>query len=117
VRAAIENNRAIALELLQGASRPSAVFVWTDSVAITLMSAADELGMRIPEDIAVAAYDNSRPCTYSQISLTSIDQDGHRLGERAAELLIERIEGRCDEVHFVTPPQLVVRRSSRLRVA
>ena len=116
VRAATENNRAIALELLQGPSRPSAVFVWTDSVAITLMSAADELGMRIPDDIAVAAYDNSRPCTYSQISLTSIDQDGHRLGERAAQLLIERIEGRRDEVHFVTPPHLVVRRSSLRRV-
>lgn len=85
-------------------------------MAITLMSAADELGMRIPEDVAVAAYDNSRPCTYSQISLTSIDQDGHRLGERAARAAHRAHRG-GGATRFIslTPPHLVVRRRSSLR--
>ena len=114
VRAGEGNNRLIALDMLQGKHRPTAIFGWSDRVALTVLSVANELGMRIPEDVAVVGYDNSQLCDVSQISLTSIDQDGHLLGAEAAELLIRRIEGRTEEVHFVTPPKLVVRRSSCL---
>ena len=112
VRSGPDNNRRIAFELLQAENRPTAIFVWSDTVAWTVLSVANELGMRIPEDVAVVGYDNSDMCNVSQISLTSIDQDGHLLGAKAAELLIQRIEGRIEEVHFVTPPKLVIRNSS-----
>ena len=69
-------------------------------------------GLRIPEDFALIGYDNWPMCAIPQISLTSVDQDPHRLGMRAAELLIERIEGRTEPVHFVTEPRLIVRQSS-----
>lgn len=115
IRAGESNNRAIALDMLQGENRPTAVFGWSDKVALTVLSVANELGMRIPEDVAVVGYDNSQLCNVSQISLTSIDQGGNLLGAEAAELLIQRIEGRADEVHFVTPPKLVVRKSSSFR--
>lgn len=109
-------DRTLALELLRSEDRPSAVFAWSDSVALSVMSAADELGLRVPQDIAVIGYDNSRICEISQISLTSIDQNAHLLGEKAAELLIQRIAGREGEEHFVTPPRLVARRSSSMPV-
>ena len=107
-----ELNRSIARELLQAPSRPSAIFAWTDMAAMAVMSVAKDLGMRIPEDVAVVGYDDTQLCDFSQVSLTSVDQDAHLLGARAAGLLIQRIEGRGEEVHFVTPPRLVVRRSS-----
>ena len=110
--AAPELDRSVALDLLRAKNRPSAVFAWTDNLAITLMSVAHEIGLRIPEDIAVAGYDNSKFCEVAQISLTSIDQDAHQLGAKAAELLLQRIAGRTDEIHFVTPPTLIIRRSS-----
>ena len=115
MRAREENNRSIALNILQAESRPTAIFCWSDQVALTVLSVANELGMRIPEDVAVVGYDNSQLCNVSQISLTSIDQGGHRLGAEAADLLIQRIDGRADEVHFVTPPKLIVRKSSSFR--
>lgn len=104
--------RRLAAELLSSAQRPTAVFAWTDQVALTLMSVAAEMGLRIPEDLAVVGYDNSQFCSLSQIQLSSIDQDAQSLGSTAAELLVERIEGRSGKIAFVTRPELVVRRSS-----
>jgi len=107
-----ERGRAAARQLLTSKRRPTAVFGWTDESALTVMSAAHELGLRIPEDLALAGYDNSRLCALAQISLTSIDQDAQLLGRASARMLIERIEGRREDVHFVTAPQIVVRGSS-----
>lgn len=109
-----DSDLASAKEWLSKPDRPSAVFCWTDSVAIILMAAAQELGLKVPEDIAIAGYDNSRIAALPQISLTSVDQSAKTLGEKAAELLIERIEGREREMHFVTEPKLCVRRSSNV---
>ena len=98
--------------LLTAKNRPTAIFAWSDKAAIPIMSVAADCGLRIPEDFALIGYDNWPMCAIPQISLTSVDQDPHRLGMRAAELLIERIEGRTTPVHFVTEPRLVVRSSS-----
>lgn len=106
-----ERTRQIA-EMLTGSNRPTAVSAWSDAAAIAIMSVAKESGLRVPDDLALVGYNNWPMCSIPQISLTSIDQDPHLLGARAAELLIERIEGRTSPVHFVTQPRLIVRASS-----
>ncbi len=108
----VEHDRRTILDLLKQPDRPTAIFAWMDSVAFTVMSAASELGLRIPQDLSVCGYDNSRICELPQLSLTSIDQSAHLLGQKAAELLIERIDGRQVEAHFVTAPALCIRRST-----
>ena len=100
------------VEMITGKNRPTAVCAWSDAAAISIMSVANERGLRIPDDLATVGYNNWPMCAIPQISLTSVDQDPHQLGMRAAELLIERIEGRTESVHFVTQPRLVVRSSS-----
>ena len=111
-----ERSRQIA-QLLSSKSRPTAIFAWSDNAAIPILSVAGELGLRVPDDFTLIGYDNWPMCAIPQISLTSVDQDPHRLGMRAAELLIERIEGRTEPVHFVTEPRLIVRQSSLSRAA
>ena len=108
-----DDDRIQAGRILDQVPRPSAVFVWTDSVAVTLMAVAMERGIRVPEDLSVAGYDNTRLAALPQISLTSIDQSGHLLGQKATDLLIERIEGREEEVHFLVPPTLDIKNSTR----
>ena len=105
------DGRAVATDML-AREKPTAIFAWTDNIAISVMSAAAELGLRVPDDLSVIGYDNSSICDVAQISLTSVDQSAHLLGETAARLLMERIDGREDEVHFVVPPRLVVRNST-----
>jgi DNA-binding LacI/PurR family transcriptional regulator len=101
-----------ARRLLMGPQRPDAIFCWTDLIALEVISVAKELGLDIPNDLAVVGYDNTMFCDFTQNSLTSIDQSGEQLGLQAARLLIERIKGRAEAEHFVVTPRIVVRPSS-----
>ncbi len=101
-----------ARRLLTGPQRPDAIFCWTDLIALEVISVARELGLDIPNDLAVVGYDNTMFCDFAQNSLTSIDQSGEQLGLQAARLLIERIKGRAEAEHFVVTPRIVVRPSS-----
>jgi len=102
----------LARRILTRKDRPSAIFCWTDSVAFTVMAEAAELGIRVPDDLSVIGYDNTRLASLPQLSLTSVDQAGHILGGEATKLLIERIEGRSVDRHFVLPPHLDVKGST-----
>lgn len=102
----------VARRILLSERRPTAVFCWTDSVAITLMAEAAKLGVRIPDDLSVIGYDNTRLAALPQLSLTSVDQAGHQLGSEATKLLIERIEGRQTDRHITLPPHLDIRKST-----
>ncbi len=98
--------------ILDASPRPDALFCWGDYWALRAISIISRRGLRIPEDIAIVGYDNNYLCELSQNSLTSVEQDGWRLGMEAARLLIERIEGRAEARHVVITPSLVARRSS-----
>lgn len=92
--------------------RPRAVFVWSDLDAITLINLAKTRGVKVPEELAIIGYDNSRVAALPLIGLTSIDQAGRRLGALATETLLSRIAGRRTALHQLITPQLVQRDSS-----
>jgi DNA-binding LacI/PurR family transcriptional regulator len=99
-------------EILSSDQRPTAIFAWHDSVALSVLAEAYTLGLQVPQDLAVAGYDNQRIGALPQLQLTSVDQNAHSMGEAATRLLIQRIEGRTESVDFVTVPTLVARRST-----
>jgi LacI family transcriptional regulator len=107
-----EEDRRLARDLLGTSPRPTAIFAWHDTVALHVMAEAQAMGLKVPQDLAVVGYDNFRIGALPQLQLTSVDQDAHTIGATAARLLIERIEGRTEAVHFSTTPTLVVRGSS-----
>lgn len=109
--------RQLTRDVLSSDQRPTAIFAWSDRMAITVMSVAEEMGLKLPEELAVVGYDNTQICGLSQIQLSSIDQDAHHLGRTASRLLIERIDGRVDPVDFVTQPKLIPRQSSTSQAA
>lgn len=89
--------------------RPTAVHAGADVVAFGMLSAWWDDGLRVPRDFSLAGYDNSRTSSIGPISLTTVDQSGHRMGARAGELLLERIAGRTEAVHELLEPRLVAR--------
>ncbi len=109
--------RTMVRQLLQGRPRPEAIFCWTDFIAFEALSVARELGLSVPDDVAIVGYDNTRYCDLAQNALTSIDQSGQLLGLQAARLLVERIKGREEAEHLVITPRLVVRASTVRRNA
>jgi LacI family transcriptional regulator len=102
-----------ARELLSRPIRPTAIFAGVDAAAIGVLNAVHEAGLRIPEDISLAGYDNTAIAALGPISITSVDQDGQLMGGNAARFLLERIEGKRERsVVLSLSPTLVPRRST-----
>ncbi|MFC7647067.1 substrate-binding domain-containing protein [Streptosporangium lutulentum] len=78
-----------------------------------VLSAAAELGLRVPEDLSVIGYDNIHRAGTQPISLTTVDQPRRAMGRSAAALLNDRIgdPGKASRLRQVSP-QLVVRHST-----
>jgi DNA-binding LacI/PurR family transcriptional regulator len=78
-----------------------------------VLSVAQELRLRVPEDLGIAGYDNIMFCDFTQNAISSIDQAGEMLGSHAARLLLDRIDGRADVDHIVLRLRLVAGNSSK----
>lgn len=96
-------------ELLAGSPRPTAIFYANDLMAIAGMSALADQGIRIPEDIAVAGFDDINLASYVTPSLTTVRCDYRRMGQVAAQVLLAQLRG--EEV----APQLMIDGELRLR--
>jgi LacI family transcriptional regulator len=79
--------------LLEQTPRPSAVFAANDLMAMGAYLAIKEAGLRIPDDVAVVGFDNIPTAKLVSPPLTTVDQFQHRVGQRAAEMLFERLNG------------------------
>ncbi len=97
--------------ILTAPDRPRAIFCWSDLDAIPLLDEARRLGLRLPDDLALIGYDNSPMAGLSVVDLTSVDQNGPRLGKLAAEALFTRMNGRTVAEHILIEPKLVRRGS------
>ncbi|MBO3732947.1 LacI family DNA-binding transcriptional regulator [Glycomyces niveus] len=103
---------ATALRMLSGSERPTAVFACHDEPALEVLRAVADAGLTA-DDVSVAGYDGIEIAGHPGISLTTVRQDGERMGRLAVELLLERIAGRTEARHEVIAPDLVVRSSTR----
>lgn len=86
----------VALQLLDHPDRPTAIFAANDLSAVGVLAAADELGLRVPEDLSVIGYDNTVFSRLRRLSLTTVDAHIDEVGRVAGELLLERLESTDD---------------------
>ena len=102
-------------QLLTLSRCPTALFAGNNFIAIGMMKALYESGLRIPEDMSVVGFDDLPPGLLVQPFLTVAVQPAYDMGYRATKLLLERIantgESSCQEI--VLPTQLVMRQSCR----
>jgi len=71
---------------------PTCILMPDDHTALGALDAAKEMGLRVPEDISIAGYDESRIAQMTRPRLTTVSQDAALMGKQAALYLIERIE-------------------------
>jgi DNA-binding LacI/PurR family transcriptional regulator len=91
----------------------TAVFAYNDISAIGAIWAFREAGLRVPQDISVVGFDDIPGAAYANPALTTVRQPLLRMGEIAAQTLIDRIEGRGSyEAEIAIEPEFVVRESS-----
>ena len=79
--------------LLSQKDRPTAIFTMNQVIAILSLKAAFSLGLKIPDDLSILSFDESDMIYNMEMPMTSVYQYTYYMGKRAAELLIERIEG------------------------
>ena len=89
---------------------PTAVVVFNDRCAIGVLDVLARHGRRVPDDISVVGYDDSRLARLAHINLTTIAQDTATMTRLAVTRAIERIEGSSTaRREVVVPPRLIVR--------
>jgi DNA-binding LacI/PurR family transcriptional regulator len=107
-----ESGYAAALSLLQGEPRPTAIFAANDRMAIGVMAAAADLGLKVPDDISVVGFDDITMASYMRPTLTTVAIPGYEVGASAMRLMLRLFAGEeCSRVTWL-PTNLVVRDSS-----
>jgi LacI family transcriptional regulator len=101
-----------ARQLLTLDDSPTAIFASNDQMAIGVFQVAEEMGLRIPDDLSVVGFDNITESKY--MGLTTVDQFISQMGYVATQMLIKLINGETlDEQTYRMQTQLVVRNSCR----
>jgi LacI family transcriptional regulator len=114
-----ETSWQVAHSLLALPEPPTALFCTNNLLAVGALRALREAGRRVPDDIALACFEDIELASLIDPWLTVAVQPAFDMGMRATTLLLDRIAGRLDPpvVHEVLPVRLIVRRSCGSRVA
>src|SRR5947207_1041865 len=84
--------RACAGKLLALEDRPNAIFAASDQMAYGALQAAEEYGLRVPEDLSLIGFDDIPLSAHTRPALTTVRQPFHSIGQRAIELLLSLLE-------------------------
>ena len=110
----LNGSRPLALELLAGPDRPSAILCMSDSIAYGVYAACAELELSIPGDVAVAGFGDHPMSQLLSPPLTSTIWDVEQIAERATGFLLDAItaDGPQATLREVVAPVLVARPST-----
>jgi DNA-binding LacI/PurR family transcriptional regulator len=108
-----EGGRARTIELLTKRPSITALFVANNLMTLGALDALRERGLRIPADISIVGFDDMPWATLLQPPLTAVAQPTYELGQRAAELLLERFaQPQKPVAHIELKTSLIVRGST-----
>lgn len=109
-----ESGYQMARKALSLMPRPTALFAANNFIAIGALRALREMGIRVPEDMALVSFDDIPPAFVIEPFLTVAAQPAYEMGRRATELLLARLSGQAPPEYqeIVLPTEIIVRRSS-----
>jgi LacI family transcriptional regulator len=87
----ISGGAACAEQLATLRDRPTAIFAASDDMALGALGALAEVGLRVPEDIALVGFDDTTPASFTRPALTTVRQPFYEMGKRAATLLLDAV--------------------------
>lgn len=106
-----ENGRRMALDLLRLPDPPTAVFAYSDELALGVLEAARDLNLKVPGDLSVIGYDDIELAHFTQ--LTTIRQHLFASGVQGVELLLDAIDNPATPfVQLQLPTELIIRQTT-----
>lgn len=108
-----KSGKSRAKELLSLTPRPTAIFCISDTLAMGAITAAQEMGLRVPEDLSVVGFDDVEHTTMLHPFITTITQPCYDLGTATANLLYQKLS-RAETVpqEVILEHQLMIREST-----
>ncbi|OQA42965.1 MAG: Catabolite control protein A [Chloroflexi bacterium ADurb.Bin325] len=109
----LEDGYRAALRLLDRGPRPTAILAINDYLALGVLRACADRGVRVPEDVSVAGFDDIEASPYLVPALTTVRTNAEEIGRSALRLLFARMQQpdrKCQQVYV--PAQLAVRGST-----
>lgn len=91
--------------------RPTALFCAFDLIAAYIQQQAGHLGISIPDDLSVVGFDNLPVCDHLQVPLTSVAQDFVSIGNKAVELISQKINGERTDSCYMFDGNIIERSS------
>jgi GntR family transcriptional regulator of arabinose operon len=95
-------------------SAPTALFCYNDEIALHILDVVRDFHIKVPEELSIVGYDDSQLAEASEVKLTSVKHPKEEMGEAAAKLLLDMIEGRVKRQpnpSVIFGPELIVRKS------
>ena len=103
-------------DMFDGDSYPDAFFAVNDDTAIGILYTVKRMGLRVPQDVSICGFTNGQRAVACEPMLTTVEQRGKRVGEEAAEILIDKVEGQspADKIEKrVVRTRLIIRGTTR----
>lgn len=111
--ARLEDGYRVAMEVFGGGGvLPTAVTCFNDLVAMGVLRALAEQGLRVPEDVSVIGYDDIQMAGYLPVPLATVGVPKREMGRRAAELLCRQLSGEASSPERVVLKATLVERAS-----
>ncbi|WP_380058968.1 LacI family DNA-binding transcriptional regulator (plasmid) [Falsihalocynthiibacter sp. SS001] len=109
-----QSGHDLTAELLSGDNMPELIIAATDNMAVGAYRAISRKGLSIPNDIAVASFNDISAARFLNPPLTTVRLPAERIGENAVELLVERLSGRRLAKRLSLESKIIWRGSVRL---
>ena len=104
---------AAGIASMPAGTRPDAIICAYDYIAMVLINALTQLGLKVPEDIAVTGFDNDTVCVLTSPAIATAASSYGEIGTRAAGMLFTLIDGKEPaEPHVLVDPKVILRASA-----
>ena len=100
------------IRLLQGDNRPDAILAFNDIITFAAFTAIKQLGLRIPEDVALIGFTDDVHARYVTPKLSAIEDQSSLMGQTACRLLLRNIGGDRNIYREIVPQKLLIRETS-----
>jgi DNA-binding LacI/PurR family transcriptional regulator len=107
-----EEGERAAMQLLQLANPPTAIFCYNDMTALGALRAAEVCGVGIPDKLSIAGFDDLFVASYTSPPLTTVRQPKQEMGRRAMSILLALLSGEEQESQVKLPGELIIRGST-----
>jgi LacI family transcriptional regulator len=102
----------VTIRLLQSENRPDAILAFNDIITFAAFTAIKQLGLRIPDDVALIGFTDDQHAKYVTPRMSAIEDQSHLMGQTACQLLLKSIGGDSKIYKEIVPQKLVIRETS-----